>query len=1207
MKKLIYIVRIIILVILQFFLRKDIKGCTVYAAETITTDDGYQVAYDNEGSEITAIYSDENNVLMIRGIHNKGTSNIAYVTTGYTLALKEHAANKSSIRQGNYITAKREPSGIADIADGDKIVSHYKITIDEDFINKLFTIWKKENGQAGKAGSNAWWLFRNDLKSGMNVYISNIFAVIKRNSAGEEIYRSGDFSEGLSAHGTMFYTLNTMINAGKELGMFDEWSVKTQKYLPNYYDISFKIYISIYKIDVEFVDTEGKVIADAYDVKNNYLSASTKGYYLPGGNAIVYLNTAAEEIYNSGMRYKMCADRRAVLIRSDGTKIDFNGNSNGTRFSCGSPGKGDCRIQIFYEICNDEQEEPEEPFVTERTTNITKIVTGKNELKAVIGSNIPENEIYDVCEAIPSTEEVYISFNGNKYLYNIELVTVQGKMKIPINVIKGYKLVWKDNEEECFIFDEVEIEREFSYTYVNSYSVYALSRAEVENIIFPEEYVAFENLLSECIPEVVFRNQGDYDMAYCTLPKEYYDGMEFEEEIIGNMEMLERPEFDFEEEKEKLREAADSEAEKIKVKNDYLAINGTVIIDDAEAEEKGGEINNSIESEVINIVKKGIEIPAETKNGVYSSAGHAEYEKTASYKYSYIGTYYDIDNINSAAVYTPVCSNLIVNCDNKKYVQLVNPNLSAVQAVLSDNPETSDMYVSVSNYGYHSDYKGYGTRDYSKYVSGYTKGEILKNQICFETDVFVDAGRKKDISDDILIKAGEWYTVGEDSIRVYLPEYEEEGIKYINSRSIAVNAGTDYDKTEYKANTDRNNYAASDYSKVQVSGRLYGMTIYDISDYPLWEHVFRTNSEKCEYYGESEGYKEDKKHIRYGILKRSLTAYNDTAKYILPKDYGVSDEGFKAESIYDYTAGVNDSYGIKARSEKYTFPLVNSSHPHYENTGMYIPGSVIRFTINTAGSVMRQEGAYIKIIPKFFVTDKSGRRTEVDLYYKTDDNGKQKLVKIGSDSDMENVKYENPLSCRLGMNREELEDTIRLKGENITYRDRIFEMFSYSEIIGNPVFRTYSNQKYVKKLEKAGLLEMLEKAEITKDMLIMSEQTQYFNYSLPAGVFAVQKDYNLLEYAVLYGIDYNEEFIISEGILVVNFEITAYDADGKEYMSYMNQDNLRKGFCCMWETEGAGMSKCNFDGTILDFKYADVLASDCSDMYINYYKSEGLY
>jgi hypothetical protein len=68
-----------------------------------------------------------------------------------------------------------------------------------------------------------------------------------------------------------------------------------------------------------------------------------------------------------------------------------------------------------------------------------------------------------------------------------------------------------------------------------------------------------------------------------------------------------------------------------------------------------------------------------------------------------------------------------------------------------------------------------------------------------------------------------------------------EGIYTVYCRIVAVNASNSMlsQTSEHRANRNNSNYVATDTFCIEVSGRIYGLDIYDVTDYPIWEEIFR--------------------------------------------------------------------------------------------------------------------------------------------------------------------------------------------------------------------------------------------------------------------------------------------------------------------------------------------------------------------------------
>jgi hypothetical protein len=202
-----------------------------------------------------------------------------------------------------------------------------------------------------------------------------------------------------------------------------------------------------------------------------------------------------------------------------------------------------------------------------------------------------------------------------------------------------------------------------------------------------------------------------------------------------------------------------------------------------------------------------------------------------------------------------------------------------------------------------------------------------------------------------------------------------EGVYTADFRSIAVNGTAKLDKTGVTRNSSIHDYVATSTMNFEVSGRIYGLTLYDISDYPKWENVFR---------------KRDTMYLKYfdGAVD------------------GTKQNGFNEAYAYYYTVGTKDQYGNNTdRLSKYTVPLVNGSHPGYKNLGILKTGYAVRFRLDTTGDML-SDLSHIKIVPTFYYVDADGNnRRQVDLYYSETINNKIfHVVKVGDEVDLINIK-----------------------------------------------------------------------------------------------------------------------------------------------------------------------------------------------------------
>ncbi|MBH1942527.1 hypothetical protein I5677_16665 [Mobilitalea sibirica] len=418
----------------------------------------------------------------------------------------------------------------------------------------------------------------------------------------------------------------------------------------------------------------------------------------------------------------------------------------------------------------------------------------------------------------------------------------------------------------------------------------------------------------------------------------------------------------------------------------------------------------------------------------------------------------------------------------------------------------------------------------------------------------MDIGKDKDPENDKYVKAGTWVVIGRSTPRFYLPMWVEEGIYAADFRTVAVNGEPYINSTEEYANTDLNKYVATDVKYFEVSGRLYGLTIYDITDYPIWKEAFRVPNS-------------------LDLKKNFPNKYLD----------GTGTTSYNKNYSYTYTVGTNDQYGNDTgRNIKYTFPLVNGSHPYYKNMGILKTGYMLRYSMETTGS-MYNDGCYVAIKPSFYYVDKDGKnRTEVDLYYKEEIDGKSRhLVKMNSALDKINMKYQQTGSPYLGIPENEMKLTAALRNTSYgRYLAQRSPMYTFKDIRLNAPFRTYANESYAAEIKALKSFDaVIASKKVTENDIKERKQRWYGEYYLPNEVHAVAKGFDVMDYADKYGVDYSEDFWLDEGYLIINFNIYTVNEKGEKRLSYTNAINYRdKGHCSMWVLEGPAMQKTSYKG-----------------------------
>lgn len=735
---------------------------------------------------------------------------------------------------------------------------------------------------------------------------------------------------------------------------------------------------------------------------------------------------------------------------------------------------------------------------------------------AVIGADTRGNESYVVTDGIPGTETLYANVFTSEYLAGSTFTRVFGEKNYTVNVKITYELSWATTSTDPETGEEVieehhetrpmtytyNVKRQYSYWVISSLGVYGVKNATLENRAFPGgritlnpsgyipptvDYTHSDNEADHLIePEkIITVDLGTQSVSSSNIPGTKYDGV------------------------------AEGVVPDIKCKNDLLLFNGNVIMSDSVKDrmaDKPKEIPGGLREIGENVLyQPNLLIPGTMANGEYESTGMVTYYPIAELNPGEVDTTYNIDYVNSVVVHTPtVCDVKVQN--NIQDNQMINPDKSRASLVL-DRP----FYVSLPTTGYHREIQGYGYRDYGKYIA--------YRQVKFPFDVY-----RGNSTLGLFIPKNTWTAVAEDT-SFYLPTWVPEGEYTLEFRSIAINSAANGgdSKTESLANLELENYVATDTSFVQVSGRIYGLNIYDVTDYPIWENVFR-----------------------------------------LPNSMKMT--GFK------YTVGTKDQNGNNnGQNSKYTLTMVNGSHPEYKNQGILKTGYMTRFSLTTVGN-MAEHNDYVRIRPTFYFVDKNGKnRQEVDIYYSETFNGKENvMVKMGGDIDLENDKSIKAGDPYLGIPEAALKQTAFY--EDITlkkWKAQSMKVYNFMNIMLPYTLRTFVG--YVNPVPSG----------VTEKQIASSVQKWYGEYYLPAEIHVASKDFDVKAYAANNGgLDYHESFWLKDGYIIVNFSITTVN-NGALSLSYINAANAMEGYCNMWKREGYQYQKNSYGNVSFDFQDGD--------------------
>lgn len=565
------------------------------------------------------------------------------------------------------------------------------------------------------------------------------------------------------------------------------------------------------------------------------------------------------------------------------------------------------------------------------------------------------NEIFDVDKGIPTSVSLYANITDVPgYVISYKFKKVAGKKKVTTTVKRKYTIKWdkfKEDEEGKLIPDgqgseestksvNVSYEVPYGYWIVDYVSVYKIDTGQVFNQCMVDGKVVLALNEPIVVPNFDATLYGGTS-NHVFLPNSYKTS--YTMDAVEQFGTEDNHEIIFDDDKV-FENYAKGKVSYVNVKNDKLTVDGKTIMSDSIVKTEGKTPNTSVipkNGELLTgkkLYKYNIKIPAEKANGRYMTKGKVQYVKSQNLGKTHELTQPEEFEINDVNVHTPVVCDIKIS-DRKDFNQMITPDKSKVSLVLA-----LDFKVSLPTKGTHNDYPGYRTRDYEKYTSA--------RQVKFPFGVY----RGK-----TYYEPNTWIDINSDITEFYLPPWVDEGQYEIKSRAISINASANskIGNTETRLNSKPENYVATDTIKVQVTGRLYNLRLYDISSYPLWQKVFR-----------------------------------------------VSEDSYKRNG-FTYRVGMYNLNGEKRLNDNTnTFPLVNGSHPYYVSAGVVKKGYFVRFYLDTIGNMYGLDD-YVHIKPNFYFVPYDGSSfTKVDLYYNETFNGKRNyMVKVGSELDKQNVKF----------------------------------------------------------------------------------------------------------------------------------------------------------------------------------------------------------
>lgn len=725
--------------------------------------------------------------------------------------------------------------------------------------------------------------------------------------------------------------------------------------------------------------------------------------------------------------------------------------------------------------------------------------------QGVIRADERDREAYDVGKGIPSSETVYAQVISEDYLYRMSVRPVSGVVHYSVTV----NHVDSRGEPKT---THVTVPRHYTYWEITSFELFALKESTLKNNALPEGKITLSPSSVYRVPTIDITHDPNDESSYhvVTGTTSY---------TVSSSAITTTAE---------AYAAAESVASSPSVRHDKLVINDKVIMDPYSGLRTSQLAPEKTSRDVL--YAHHIQIPSQTRNGLYNSEGTITYERV--YSYNPILTTdtitYDLESANPVLVHTPVVVDAAVSSDDA-HDQKPNKTADASSLILG-RPFTVD----ISNAGAHLNIQGYGTRDYTKYIKD--------REICFDFDAYLGT----DMSGTYL-RAGQWHSLGDlgiatnqRTVTFYTPTWVDEGLHQVSVRSLALNDTSNGSNAENKANLNSNRTVATVSKPVEISGRVYDFTITDIDDVS-WELFFRQAKGKPEATGKT-----------FFVGPNNINGDRDSRrKYFLP-----------------VMPGKNDVQGYQNRAVKL--------------------GYAFKFELKTMGNYYDAYD-FIRIQPTFYFVDKDGKNPQkVDLYYSLP--GKP-LIRIGSSEDTYTMSMKLDFKYQ-GIDPLEFVKTaeamFRLRGGIPGYTLEKWKE-SFPKLSQNGV--TFA--KYHKILLSEPLRTFIGPERgipdgVSKDKALASVQKWYGEYRLPADCLAVPQNTDLSK---IRNLTKNSPVFLKNGYIIVNFrDIAVINDDQFDTPSLQYSGGTGNG----WALEGYSRVQSGWqllEGDILAY-YVDQRATD---------------
>lgn len=341
-----------------------------------------------------------------------------------------------------------------------------------------------------------------------------------------------------------------------------------------------------------------------------------------------------------------------------------------------------------------------------------------------VGSYEFGKEIYDVDVAIPSGEELYFKGQCDSYLYELTVGEFTGAVYVPVRVDTDYVINWVDTggvaqSETRKVSRWYSVPRNITYTRIVDFDIWDLEKISVDS-----------KLIGKTVNVEYSRTNPSVSMKQYSDPTDHISNGVYTfnagKVVLSSTDYIKPsiPDVNY-------FEMAKNRLTSVVVRSDYLSIEGKTVLSDNYQVNVGAKVSD-INKSFVDIYKSKVKTLDMAPNGLFQDFSmKCRYVSRNSGK----ATNYLTRKVNGVNVHTPVVC--VGNISGEK-----NTN-QAIKPEKSDLVLGGNIYVNIYNTGMHMDAKGYGIRDYSKYVgSAYVKFpfEVQKDGRIYSADAWISVG-----------------------------------------------------------------------------------------------------------------------------------------------------------------------------------------------------------------------------------------------------------------------------------------------------------------------------------------------------------------------------------------------------------------------------------------------------------------------------------